>query len=236
MASIDLEASVAEAEICQVTIVDKPGTTSEIWKYFGLQADSNGKALSNGSAICKICQCKIAAKSGNTSNLISHLRRKHPSIYAQTFFPSQGKAKAKPPKATGQMSITSAFAQGVPYDRKSKKWNELTKMVTYCIVKDGLPLRVVEKDGFKRMLKTFDPRYELPSRSYISRTSVPAMYAATVKKVKDELHGVSYFAATTDMWSSTAGLRRYTIRTMIGTFKLYHLEHTTFQRITLLLY
>ena len=117
----------------------------------------------------KICQCKIAAKSGNASNLISHLRRKHPSIYAQTSFPFQDKAKPAKAKATRQISITTSFAQGVPYDRKSKKWNKLTKEVTYCIVKDGLPLRIVEKDGFKRMLKKFDPRYELDNYKIISR-------------------------------------------------------------------
>ena len=37
------------------------------------------------------------------------------------------------------------------------------------------------------MLKKFDPRYEPPSRNYISRTSVPGMYAVTVKKFKEKL-------------------------------------------------
>ena len=103
--------------------------------------------MKDGNVVCKIWHCKIAAKSGNTSNLISHLRHKHHRVYAQTSFPTtSGKAKAA--KATGQASIMTLFAQGQPYDHKSKKWNELTKEVTYCIVKDGLPLRIVEKDGF----------------------------------------------------------------------------------------
>ena len=198
---------MAALEEAEVTVVEKPGTTSEVWEYFGLHADKNGKPLKDEDPVCKICRSDVVAKSGNTSNLISHLQHNHPAIYAQTSFPT----KAKPAKATGhrQASITDSFAQGQPYDRKSKKWNELTKMVTYCIVKDGLPLRIIEKDGFKRMLKKFDSRYEPPSRNYISRTSVPLLYAATVQKVKEKLSGIAYFASTTDMWSSTVGLRPY---------------------------
>ncbi len=82
-------------------------------------------------------------------------------------------------------------------------------MVTYCIAKDSLPLRIVEKDRFKRMLKEFDSRYQLPSRNYISRVSVPGLYMETVQRVKEKLSSASYFASTTDMWSSIVGLRPY---------------------------
>ena len=67
-------------------------------------------------------------------------------------------------------------------------------------MKDRLPLNPIEKDGFKQMLQKFDPRYEPPSRNYISRTSLPELYA--VEKVKKKLSKVTYFASTTDMWSS----------------------------------
>ena len=39
------------------------------------------------------------------------------------------------------------------------------------------PLNIVEKEGFKRMSKVFDLRYQLPSQNYFSRTTIPALYA-----------------------------------------------------------
>ena len=83
-------------------------------------------------------------------------------------------------------------------------------------MKDGLPLYTVEKKGFKTMLYKFDPRYELPSRNYISRVDVADLYAVITKTffVK-KLSKVAYFASTTDIWSSTAGLMpfmSYTVR------------------------
>ena len=83
-------------------------------------------------------------------------------------------------------------------------------------MKDGLPLYTVEKEGFKTMLYEFDPRYELPSRNYLFRVDVPDLYAVITKEqVVKKLSKVAYFASTTDMWSSTAGLMpfmSYTVR------------------------
>ena len=49
---------------------------------------------------------------------------------------------------------------------------------------------------------TFDPRYELPSRSYFSRTAIPALYESVRERVKQDLAEVFFFSATTDLWSS----------------------------------
>ena len=77
--------------------------------------------------------------------------------------PSIVKAAKAPPSQ--QKSITEALVSSQPYDRKSKKWMELTNSVTFCIAKDMLPMYSVEKPGFRRMLTTFDKRYEPPSRN-----------------------------------------------------------------------
>ena len=65
--------------------------------------------------------------------------------------------------------IVHAFSQSQKYNRKSKKWQKLTNVMTRCITKDMLPMAIVEKSGFKKMLETFDPRYQLPSRKYVSQ-------------------------------------------------------------------
>ena len=68
-----------------------------------------------------------------------------------------GNAKEK----SSQMSLQDVFARD---DRKSKRWNEITNSITIHLAKDMVPLNTVEKGGFKQMIKTLDPRYELPSR------------------------------------------------------------------------
>ena len=57
-----------------------------------------------------------------------------------------------------------------------KKWKELT----YCIAKDYLPINTVEGAGFKKMIATFDPRYNIPSCNHFSRIALPNLHA-TVK-------------------------------------------------------
>ena len=95
-----------------------------------------------------------------------------------------------------------------PYKKKGKRYAELTNAITYCITKDSLPIHSVERTGFKAMLKTFDPRYQIPSRNYFSRTALPSLYCSTKERVAAEIQQVRFFSATTDMWSSI-GLKPY---------------------------
>ena len=78
-----------------------------------------------------------------------------------------------------KLLIKEAFIKSQPYDKKGKQWNELTNTVTYCIAKDSLAINTVEHTRFKKMVKAFDSRYELPSRNYFSRTALPALYDST---------------------------------------------------------
>lgn len=45
------------------------------------------------------------------------------------------------------MSLKDAFARGTYYDRKSKRWMEITNSITNHIAKDMVALNTVEK-GF----------------------------------------------------------------------------------------
>ena len=62
-----------------------------------------------------------------------------------------------------------------PYEKKGKRYAELTNAVTYCIAKDSLPIHTVERTGFKAMLRAFDSRYEIPSRNYVLFTNCTAI-------------------------------------------------------------
>ena len=55
------------------------------------------------------------------------------------------------------------------YEWKGAKWKKVTDAVTNFIAEDSLPICTVQKSSFKRLVRTFDARCQLPSRSYLSR-------------------------------------------------------------------
>ena len=109
------------------------------------------------------------SKGGNTSNLLTHLKRHHPKKYAE-LIQAQKKKSEKGSKVTeGQTKLKAVDQSVAKYGRGSKKWQELTDSVSYCIAKDMMPICTVEKQGFKALLKSFDSKYEAPSRKYFSK-------------------------------------------------------------------
>ncbi|KAJ4946777.1 hypothetical protein JOQ06_008823 [Pogonophryne albipinna] len=65
-----------------------------------------------------------------------------------------------------------------------------------------VPIYTVEKPGFINMIKVLDPRYVLPSRKFFSEVALPQLYNSTRQRVAKELEEVSFYSATTDLWSS----------------------------------
>ena len=102
-----------------------------------------------------------------------------------------------------QQPKMDSFVKTNMYSRGSSKWKELTDSVTYCIAKDMLPIRIVEKEGFKTLVKKLDPQYELPTRKYMSKKAIPDLYSVTRESVKSQISTAIFFAATTDIWSSS---------------------------------
>ena len=190
------------------TIVPKRRVVSPVWDYFGLRADNEGKVIDEGVAVCRRCSSNVRASGGNTSNLLSHLRTHHPSQYTQVLQSQKCKEKEKPSNAysssaTNQSSIPELFTRAQKYEKSTKRWREITDSVTYCISKDMLPIYTTEKEGFRRLVETLDPRYEMPSAKYFSNTAIPALFEKTREKVVGEITSAKYFSATTDMWSSS---------------------------------
>ncbi|XP_017342190.1 uncharacterized protein LOC108275754 isoform X3 [Ictalurus punctatus] len=72
---------------------------SAVWKYFGYPRDAAGLVLSDGFPICKLCQKKVSAKGGNTTNMFTHLRDYHRTTYNEikaTFDPVRTENELEP--------------------------------------------------------------------------------------------------------------------------------------------
>jgi len=198
-------------------LVEKPNKkTSRVWEHFGFEPDSSGKPKNEDRPICKLCWRTVATKGSNTSNLLAHLRTNHPVVHAdlrrptvsKSAGPGPGPGEPRPGSGTGAMSeakqpiLAEAIARSTAYARNSKKWQKLTNAVTHCIAKEMMPLYTVEKPVFRGMLKEFDSQYELPSRSYFTRSAIPTLYEQTRTSVAAEVQEIEFFSATTDLWSS----------------------------------
>ena len=147
-------------------LLSKSGTKSKVWDYFGLQKGADGKPLDVGSAVCRTCRAHVKMKYGNISNLMSHLKTNHPSLYQEAMKSRKTpwiKSTTLPPVA--QSTIQESIECAQKYEQKGKKWKELTDSITHCITKDCLPINVVEGDGFKKMINAFDSRYEIPGQN-----------------------------------------------------------------------
>ena len=101
-----------------------------------------------------------------------------------------------------QLSLESSVTRTSPYPHSSPKWKESTDAVLTLIAQDMQPISVVENEGFRRLLHVMDPRYQLPSRSTITRALLPQKYEVVKSIVKAELNQTQYVALTTDLWTS----------------------------------
>ena len=229
---------MAASSSSSVRIVPKANTVSPVWTYFGLEADGQGKLISKEIAICRVCNSRATTKGGSTSNLFSHLKNHHPKEYAilksasrkpaksnhqpSSHQPSSHQPSSHQPSSSSQPTLVSVVDKLKPYNRDGKKWQDLTDSITFCLCKDMLPIYTVEKPGFQRMLRRFDPQYQLPSRKYFSETAIPKLYNLEKERVVAELSLAKSFAATTDMWSSETGqpFLSYTVHFIDNEWKL----------------
>ncbi|XP_069821004.1 E3 SUMO-protein ligase ZBED1-like [Dendropsophus ebraccatus] len=193
--------SVEEEEV----LIRKTGATSVIWTWFGFKESD----VEQKNIICKLCRARIIAKMGNTTNLFYHLKTKHVLEYEdsqklrppQTPSQSSGNQKGGP-APTQQINILKAFSKGIPYDKRNRRWIEITNAITLFLCKDMVPFLTVEKSGFQNMIKTLDPRYEVPGRKHFTQTEMPKLYDKVREQVKKELQSIKHYATTTDLWSS----------------------------------
>ena len=145
------------------------------------------------------------AKGGNTTNLFTHLRDHHPQLHVEATRVLSSKATAVQSCKMRQASLTEVVESSRRYDLKSPQALELNRAVVYYLAKDMQPLYTVEKPGFKKLLATLDSRYQLPSRRHFAEQELPRLYAdVREKNVMPKLSKLSFFAATTDLWTSAA--------------------------------
>lgn len=167
---------------------------SAVWNYFGVNEENN--AVAN----CKICQMGISRggkdkAAFNTTNLIRHLKNKHPAQYTEF-------TQATKPKAI-QPTVDEAFQKRQKLPRDSEKAKKITEKIAEMIAMSDQPLSLVDDPGFTMLMEYMEPRYDMPSRHYITEKALPALQKKISDKLLVLLKDVPDVAFTTDIWSSS---------------------------------
>uniref|UniRef100_A0A1X7UF28 BED-type domain-containing protein n=1 Tax=Amphimedon queenslandica TaxID=400682 RepID=A0A1X7UF28_AMPQE len=94
-------------DVASTGLVSKRNTTSFVWQYFGFRPRNSGRPREEDRPICKICSKIVISKGGNTSNLPSHIRIKHPEEYQRL---KEKKVKEKKKERGQNMTNVEALA------------------------------------------------------------------------------------------------------------------------------
>ena len=87
----------------------------------------------------------MLAKNGNTSNLLAHLKVNHGKVYSEVTEAMKSKPSRQPSIrskgiAGGQSTLKESLKRGQKYERRGKRWRELTNAVTYYTAKESSSL------------------------------------------------------------------------------------------------
>ena len=157
---------------------------SLVWQYFE-KKDSN-------TVQCTYCQ-QTMRYFGNTSNLASHIRRRHTEALLT-------------PNKSDSVEVSSLQSRLAIEMQESPGVKTLDNSLVEMIVKDMQPLSIVENVGFQNFVRKLNPLYQLPSRKRVTYELLPCLFSTVKASVLEEQHKAEHFALTTDIWSSDSNM------------------------------
>ena len=109
---------MASGEEKQPEIEDAPVASyrSPVWDHFGFNVtydDGGKKVVDKTVTVCKHCRTRVVYANANTSNMLAHLRRHHPSV-------SLGSARRDSGRR-GQLSLPAATHMTINEKKKRLK-------------------------------------------------------------------------------------------------------------------
>lgn len=187
---------------------------SELWLHFE-------KDEVSGKASCNICKEKISYKS-TTSNLKSHLKRKHVSIFSSAFSshtppppmlpgpsnippscvpPTQGPVENTDESGTGRAKRQRLMAEFTSKKISAEQKKQINLDLLDLCTDSFHPFSIVEERAFKKYSRWI-PGYELPTRKTLSNSIMQQAYTKTFDFVQNQMKEVRSICLTADMWTS----------------------------------
>ncbi|XP_051811092.1 zinc finger BED domain-containing protein 4-like [Acanthochromis polyacanthus] len=173
---------------------------SAVWRYFSISGTD--KKL----AICNDCKAQVMRgvekqHSFNTTNLIVHLKSRHPELHRE--FLKSKEEKAPAPAKTSMQPLLRSFNKAKAFNSDHPKVKEINKKIIEFIALDNQPFSVVEDAGFRRLMMHLEPRYAMPSRRFFSDVALPELQCSVSNHVEKLLANAAHISFTSDIWTSS---------------------------------
>ncbi|XP_057705119.1 E3 SUMO-protein ligase ZBED1-like [Corythoichthys intestinalis] len=177
-------ASDEEADESQEKCPKKRQKMSKVWEHFKLDTKAN-------TFVCIHCKA-VLVYHYSTSSMLQHLHRRHPVYYES--------GGLIPETSKSSQSRMDKFIYKAPLCSPELA-AQFTNSILNMIIADMRPLSIVEDEGFKAMVSTFNPKYELPSRTFFTK-QMEKKYDFIKAKMTQALRETDNLALTTDIWTS----------------------------------
>lgn len=127
-------------------LVPLSGARNIKWQHFGFKVSEKGILLNKNQVLCEKCKCAVGY-SGNTTNLKSHFQQ----------------CSSTKPSTTNNLI---PYYKQTPFKLSNniKRAKELTKRLMRFVIKDLIPLSIIEGEGFLEFMEIAVPEYVVPSK------------------------------------------------------------------------
>jgi hypothetical protein len=181
---------------------------SQVWQYFTKIEEAGETKIT-----CTKCEAVIKAKQSSTTNLHTHLKRKH-NIAVSKLEPTTKKNKPTTVTAedkTSSSSTTTLTKIWTKLPQSSHRHQAITNSIAKYVILDLRPLDSVNNSGFLQLLTTLEPRYDVTSRTHITQQVIPKIYTEIKANLQQKISNSEFFALTTDGWTSRSNKSFVTI-------------------------
>nr|XP_026500058.1 zinc finger BED domain-containing protein 4-like [Vanessa tameamea] len=143
---------------------------------------------------CKLCSA-VLTTGGGTSNMLSHLKRKHSEIVSTQTNSSISSRDNNDSVSTIEQSLSPNF-------------KEIDEALTLMLATDFQPFSMVDDKGFRNFVRSCRSRAAaaaapLPAR-FEAEASMPKLFNELKAKLKRILSDIDNLSLTTDVWTSNS--------------------------------
>ncbi|KAG2685331.1 hypothetical protein I3760_10G120700 [Carya illinoinensis] len=171
---------------------------SIVWDHF---TKINGCPLNDPKVECNYCH-KIYCchpKRHGTSSMLQHLGicKQHPHRIRLT--DQQNMNRDGPLEGVGDSDVSNS-ANAHKFDSETVRI-----AIAEMIICDELPFRIVEAQGFRKVCRSLEPRFQVPSRTTAARDCIK-LFKMEKEKLRKIFKMVWRVSLTTDTWTSIQNL------------------------------
>jgi hypothetical protein len=202
--------------------------------------DEENDCLDKTHTVCRLCHARIKY-SGNTTNMTNHLRKRHFELLSSDGgLPSRSSSPpTQVPRSIASSDSfslgtvikmedpdTSPSSLANPIDIVEECMNMMTnsqiqlategpneknEAIANFLIQDLMPISTISEPGFKQLIRTLDPRYNLPDEQYFAKYILSIKYTIFRERAMDLLSKANRVCLQPEIWSHADGSTYITI-------------------------